>query len=670
MSNNVKRILVVVVILFSFLLFGCKKKYIVAFDSNGGSAVESQNVEKGKNASKPEDPTKEGYIFEGWYVDDEKWSFSGYVVIKDITLVAKWVTEQYNLTIKYNDGKTPDFVSKKDVGSNIDISVPSKDGYTFDKWNIDVPAKMPSHDLTLEAIWKVNQYNLIIQYDDGVREDLVIKQDYDSLLNIEAPEREGYIFDKWDIDVPTNMPSHDLTIKAIWKISQYSITIKYNDEKTEDLIISQDPGTMIAISNPLRSGYYFDKWSQNIPNVMPKENITIEAIWKCDISYSIENDEVVITGCNKQSGEVVILDKYEGKTTTTIAKDAFNERRNITSVELPNTITKIDDYAFYRCIELESINFPNGLTYIGQAAFTNCIYLTSAILPDSVVYMGGDAFSYCNALEEVVLSNKLSTIESGAFRNCNSLKSIAIPDSVTNIESMAFDSCENLESITIPNGVSNIGTWAFSKCKKITNVTIPASVLSIGTNPFTYCESIVSITVDANNTIYDSRDNCNGVIKTATNSLIIGCKNTVIPENVVRVGQSAFCGCTNLSTITIPEAVTSIGNSAFMECHNLQDIIIPSNVEIIDKYAFWGCDSFKNITVSKSISTIGEQAFYHCDNIEKIIIPISVVSIGSRCFQKCPKLTIYCESDTRPKTWDSRWNDDGNSVIYGYKEEN
>ena len=219
----------------------------------------------------------------------------------------------------------------------------------------------------------------------------------------------------------------------------------------------------------------------------------------------------------------------------------------------------------------------------------------STIIPTSVTSIGDYAFSGCSSLTSITIPNSVTSIGEHAFYGCSSLTSVIIPNSVTSIGNYAFWGCSSLSSISIPNSVTSIGEWAFSSCSSLTSVTIPNSVTSIGECAFAYCSSLTSIVVESSNTMYDSRENCNAIIETASNTLIAGCQSTTIPNSVTSIGESAFRGCSFLTSVTIPNSVTSIGESAFRGCSSLTSVTIPNSVPSIGKLAFKLCSSIADI---------------------------------------------------------------------------
>ena len=201
------------------------------------------------------------------------------------------------------------------------------------------------------------------------------------------------------------------------------------------------------------------------------------------------------------------------------------------------------------------------------------------------------------------------------------VEELIIPNSVTRIGQFAFDRCSSLKSIVIPDSVTQIGDRAFYVCSSLKSIVIPESVTQIGQYAFSECSSLQSIEVSKGNAIYDSRNNCNAIIETENNTLVAGCSQTVIPDSVTQIGDSAFSGCSSLQSIVIPESVTEIGSDAFSCCRSLQSIAIPDSVTKMGKHAFSYCSRLQSIVIPDSVSQIGEYAFWDCRNLHSIVIP-------------------------------------------------
>ena len=217
---------------------------------------------------------------------------------------------------------------------------------------------------------------------------------------------------------------------------------------------------------------------------------------------------------------------------------------------------------------------------------------------------------------------------------------------VTEIGEEAFY-YSRISSIAITNSVKSIGMRAFTG-NYLRSILIPSSVTKISGNPFG-CTEPTSIIVAEDNKFYDSRENCNAIIHTASNTLICGCQSTTIPNSVTSIGEWAFGGCRSLTTITIPNSVTSIGDGAFSGCKSLTSITIPNSVTSIGEYAFDGCKALTSITIPNSVTSIGKSAFYDCKALTSITIPNSVTSIGSDAFDSCDKLTSVTIENEKEK---------------------
>jgi len=248
-------------------------------------------------------------------------------------------------------------------------------------------------------------------------------------------------------------------------------------------------------------------------------------------------------------------------------------------------------------VTYESVEYS--VTSIGDYAFQMNSALTSITIPNSVTSIGKQAFYLCKGLTSVSIPNSVTSISQEAFQDCSGLTSVNIPNSLKWIEKETFQRCKNLTSITIPNSVTMIGEDAFESCSGLTSLTIPNSVTNISEEAFEGCSGLTSITVEEGNSKYDSRDNCNAIIVTGTNQLLLGCQNTIIPNSVTSIGNYAFDRCSGLTSVTIPNSVTSIGYNAFSNCFNLTSVTIPNSVTSIGYYAF-----FNNPNLSVVVSLI------------------------------------------------------------------
>ena len=358
---------------------------------------------------------------------------------------------------------------------------------------------------------------------------------------------------------------------------------------------------------------------------------------------------------------------------TSIGDSAFYNCCSLTGIAIPNSVTSIGDSAFWDCKSFTSIAIPDSVTSIGSCAFYNCSSLESIAIPDSVTSIGSSAFNDCSSLTSITIPDGVTTIERNVFYRCSSLTSVTIPDSVTSIGDMAFYSCKSLVSITIPDNVTSIYYGAFYGCNSLTSIVIPSSVTSIGNAAFVECGSLEEIIVSSGNTHYKSAGNC---IIDISGTLIAGCGKSVIPDDgsVTSIGNQAFSGCVNLTSVTIPDSVTSIDNYAFYNCSSLMninvaennqsyssingilydkmktniihvpravfgDIVIPSGVTSIERDTFSGCTNLTSVTIPDSVTNIGQSAFEGCVGITSITIPNSVTSIGERAFYYCNSLT-------------------------------
>jgi hypothetical protein len=281
---------------------------------------------------------------------------------------------------------------------------------------------------------------------------------------------------------------------------------------------------------------------------------------------------------------------------------------------------------------------------IGRDAFKNCSNLNSVTIGNNVTMIEDFAFQGCN-LSSIVIPNSVTKVGYNAFRGCTSLTTISFGNSLATIDEGAFLGCKELTSVSLPNSLNTIGKWAFYGCNNLTNVNIPRNVISIGGGAFSRC---LSITVDSNNKKYDSRNSCNAVVETASNTLIAGCQNTVITNDVTSIGNYAFDGCIGLSSMIIPSNVNSIGISAFEGCNGLTSFTIPGTVNTIGMWAFQDCKNLSSVIIENGVTSIGQYAFYGCSNLIDVTIDIATpLYLATETFSNSANATLYVPAGSK-----------------------
>ena len=334
--------------------------------------------------------------------------------------------------------------------------------------------------------------------------------------------------------------------------------------------------------------------------------------------------------------------------TSTTGTYTQNVGENSFHYETENNV--LGESLFAGCEKLEEVILPNSLTAIGRLQFWYCLRLKSISIGENVSSIGWSLVYGPNKLTNISVAEGNATFSSpansnllmqgtkvffgygnptfpagttaiglDAFSNCSSLGDITIPEGVTTIEGGAF-AWSSLRSISFPSTLTIIGNDAFAGCFYLTLFTLPKTVTHYGEGlgALKDCGNLASISVDKDNPVYDSRDNCNAIIETGTNTLINGCKNTVIPTSVTILGHQAFRGVT-LSDYVIPNWITAIGERAFFSA-NMTSVTIPSSVTYIGEYAFAYPTSLKTVTVESATPvTISENTFTDRSTIDLIV---------------------------------------------------
>ena len=259
-------------------------KYTITFDTNGGSEIAPITQDYGTEITAPDNPTRKGYTFKGWDKEIPKT-----MPAENITVKAQWEINQYTIAFDTNGGSDIAPITQ-DYGTEITApDNPTRKGYAFRGWDKEIPETMPAGNITVKAQWEINQYTITFDTNGG-SEIVPITQDYGTEITVpDNPTRKGYTFKGWDKEIPETMPAENMTVKAQWKINQYTITFDTNGG-SEIAPITQNYGTEItAPDNPTRKGYTFKGWDKEIPKTMPAENITVKAQWEIN-QYTITFD--------------------------------------------------------------------------------------------------------------------------------------------------------------------------------------------------------------------------------------------------------------------------------------------------------------------------------------------------------------------------------------------
>ena len=630
----------------------------VIFDSNGGTEIASQKVEKGKTVPKPTNPIKEGYTFSNWYNGNSIFDFST-PINSDITLKALWSknsTEEgssdngesgeenntdpgeisenkkvYTIIFNINDGsdnpitKTQNIEEGKASSLTTAVSLAfARAGYVFSEWNTaqngsgtkysDGAEITLNSNLTLFAQWTAGNgtHYTVKHYQQNITDDnyTLIENDTQILTgktgsstNANSKTYEGFTaqtFEQKDIAADGNT-----TIEIYYNRNIITITFSANggtwsDGTTADKTLKGKYGAVVNIPDLPTLTDYKGNWDQEIQTTF-SENKNYSVVWMDSAYVFAENlDEIDFNDAIYKTKSLI---KIGGEWTSS---DLINLGKKLRSSSYTRTytldmsealgITKIPDRAFF------------------SSEFAGKCKLFKVILPATVTEIGTEAFS----------NTKISSIN--------------LPESVKVIGDLAFEGT-SFGKIEIPEGVKKIGTGAF-RDSPLQEISLPSTLNVIGEQAFKN-SWLKSIEIPDSCTVIESFafENCEYL------------QSVNIPANITRIGTYAFSNCKQLaSEITIGSKITEIPQDLFYGCRNLTKISLPNTINVIGQRAFSGCISLETINIPTSLETIERSAF--CGTkITEVIIPSSVKSISSEAFSGCKLLkTITLDKSTSLET--------------------
>ena len=425
--------------------------------------------------------------------------------------------------------------------------------------------------------------------------------------------------------------------------------------------------------NPSGVGSYFDAGAGAGGAIVPIYTYTLD-----------DANRATITGYSGNATALYIPGEIDGHEVVAIGDRAFQNRTDLRTVMIPDSVTEIEAYSFNNCTNLSNVTLSKNLESMGSSAFGNCDGLTQIEIPKSlescdisygsygpfrdcdklkkVKFEEGTTviatmlFHHCTGIEEIEIPDTVTIIKDSAFEECTNLRSVQIPDTVTKIEPEAFQNCVGLTNIRIPDSVTRIDGGAFYGCSNLVNVTLSKNLESMGNSAFGNCDKLTEIEIPKSLTSCDIFYGSYGpfrdcdklkkvkfeegttVIATMLFHHCTGIEEIEIPDTVTIIKDSAFEECTNLKSIQIPNTVTKIEPEAFYNCTSLTTVNIPDTVKSIDKSVFSGCASLTEVHLPSTIKEMPVSAFYNCKKLTTINFPSTLTTIGNSAFSGCESL--------------------------------
>ena len=407
--------------------------------------------------------------------------------------------------------------------------------------------------------------------------------------------------------------------------------------------------------NPAGAGSYFDAGAGAGGAIVPIYTYTLD-----------DANRATITGYSGNATALYIPGEIDGHEVVAIGDRAFENRTDLRTVMIPDSVTEIEAYSFNNCTNLSNVTLSKSLKYMGGRAFGSCEKITQIEIPKSLDKCGNSGyasyhgpFGACSGLKKITFEEGATEVSNGLFRGCTGLEEINIPDGVTKIESSSFEDCINLVSVNISDSVIKIENEAFAGCEKIESINIPDSVTEIGESTFANCSKLSNVKLSKNLEYMGGRafgscekitqieipkslDNCGNSGYASYHGPFGACsglKKITFEEGTTEISSGLFRGCTGLEEINIPNSVTEIESSSFEDCINLVSVNIPDSVIKIGNEAFAGCKKIESINIPDSVTEIGGSTFANCSKLSNVKLSKNLEYMGGRAFGSCEKIT-------------------------------
>ncbi len=407
--------------------------------------------------------------------------------------------------------------------------------------------------------------------------------------------------------------------------------------------------------NPAGVGSYFDAGAGAGGAIVPIYTYTLD-----------DANRATITGYSGNATALYIPGEIDGHEVVAIGDRAFENRTDLRTVMIPDSVTEIEAYSFNNCTNLSNVTLSKSLKYMGGRAFGSCEKITQIEIPKSLDNCGNSGyasyhgpFGACSGLKKITFEEGATEVSNGLFRGCTGLEEINIPDGVTKIESSSFEDCINLVSVNISDSVIKIENEAFAGCKKIESINIPDSVTEIGGSTFANCSKLSNVKLSKNLEYMGGRafgscekitqieipkslDNCGNSGYASYHGPFGACsglKKIIFEEGTKEISNNLFRGCTGLEEISIPASVIKIERYTFADCTNLKNVYFSNGVKNVENNAFTNCTSLTKVNIPDTVDSIGNSAFSGCTNLIEVHLPDKLKETASDTFSGCKKLT-------------------------------
>lgn len=443
----------------------------------------------------------------------------------------------------------------------------------------------------------------------------------------------------------------------------YEVTIDYcMGETPQKVIVKKGECIYPEVFN--YSGHYFSGWfinEEKITSAIPvngdvriyakwaeKESITMDGNY---YEYYEDIDGAVIVKAIIKDSEIIEVPTYIGNlkviglVNSSYSAYRYNNQYLTKKIIVSEYVRFITAGVFSFYYELEELYLPRDLEELYGNAFTKTGNLQSIHIDEenqnykviNQCLIDLRTNSLVKGCKNSVIPEEVQTIDRFAFSDVKDIYEIHIPNNVTKMNGFAFSECPDLEKVILPENLTFIDEMIFSNCKNLREVYIGSKVKEISTNTvFSRCEQLEKIIVSSDNPYFESVDGC--LIEKETGILLCGVNIDKIPENVKIIGESAFSGRKNLTSIVIGDNVHTIQEAAFVDCSNLQKVEIANSVTKIYGYCFAGCSSLETIVLPQKVELFGGSMFSECEKLREITLPQGLSRIPVFTFFSCHKL--------------------------------